>query len=214
MGYYIGLVAPALLIVGAIIVYFVIMCQMLYPLVLAIYSWVSNTNPIFQPDPTFKHFSMNYCAAVLAVLLIWICSKKDLSMFMRIGSFGVIFIMGFVIYIIYNFFYAIETTSFVLGTEAESNDTIWTDSTRTLVMFNSNFGPLAGILCAGYYLHTCALPLIRSSKNPDKSIRDLFIGYFLVFVSYAVCGVMGYIGFMGVEFSQYFIDIQTHDDHG
>jgi hypothetical protein len=45
MGYYIGLVAPALLIVGAIIVYFVIMCQMLYPLVLAIYSWVTSTSP-------------------------------------------------------------------------------------------------------------------------------------------------------------------------
>jgi hypothetical protein len=72
-------------------------------------------------------------------------------------------------------------------------------------MFNSNFGPLAGILCAGYYLHTCALPLIRSSKNPEKNVRDLFIGYFLVFVSYAICGAMGYIGFMGYEFRDYFV---------
>lgn len=119
-GYYIGLVAPALLIVGAIIVYFVIMCQMLYPIVLALFSWTTNSNPEFYPDPTFAHFSMNYCALVLAIGLIWICSKKDLDVFMRIGSLGVIFIMLFVLYIICNFFQALETTSFQLGTAQES----------------------------------------------------------------------------------------------
>lgn len=28
----------------------------------------------------------------------------------------------------------------------------------------------------------------------------------MVFVSYAVCGTLGYIGFMGVDFAQYYID--------
>jgi len=214
MGYYIGLIAPALLIVGAIIVYFVIMCQMLYPLSLAMYSWVSGTSPIYYADPTFSHFSQSYCAIFLGIILIAICSKKDLGVFMRIGSLGVIFIMLFVVYIIYSFIYAEKTTQFSFGTEAQSDDTNWLDPDRTLVLFNSNFGPLAGILCAGYYLHTCSLPLIRSSKNPEKSIRDLFIGYFLVFVSYAICGVMGYIGFMGVEFSDYFVSIDNTDLRG
>jgi amino acid permease len=191
------------------------MCQMLYPLVLAVYSWISGTSPVYYANPTFAHFSMNYCAAALAIVLIWICSKKDLSMFMRIGSLGVVFIMGFVLYIVYNFFYAVDTTTYSLGTATQSDATDWSLPNRTLVMFNSNFGPLAGILCAGYYLHTCALPLLRSSKNPEKSNRDLFIGYFLVFVSYAICGVLGYIGFMGVEFSQYFISVQGDKDlHG
>ena len=77
---------------------------------------------------------------------------------------------------------------------------------RILVLFNANFSPLAGILCAGYFLHTCSLPIIRSSKSPEKRTRDVFLGYFFVFLSYAICGSLGYIGFLGYEFKQYFID--------
>ena len=125
MGYYIGLIAPALLILGAIIVYFVIMCQMFYPICLAVYSWIAGTDPTYYPDPTFKHFSQSYCALFLCVILILICSKKDLDIFMRIGSFGVIFIIFFVVFIIYNFFHSETITEYVIGTEAESNATNW-----------------------------------------------------------------------------------------
>ena len=81
-------------------------------------------------------------------------------------------------------------------------------------MFNSNFAPLCGIFCAGYFLHTCSLPIIRASKNPEKNNRDVFIGYLLVFISYAVCGTLGYIGFLGIKFSTYFINVQEHAGPG
>jgi len=74
-----------------------------------------------------------------------------------------------------------------------------------------NFGPLAGDLCTGYFLHTCSLSVLRSSKNPEKNGRDLFIGYLLVWVSYSVVGLFGYIGFMGSNFSNYFIDADKND---
>lgn len=53
LGYYVGLLAPAFLIVGAVSVYFVIMTQVLYPMCLAIYAWTSGTNPTYYQDPTF-----------------------------------------------------------------------------------------------------------------------------------------------------------------
>ena len=87
----------------------------------------------------------------------------------------------------------------------ESDYTIWTGDKRTLVLFYGNFPQLLGVLCAGYFLHTCSLSIVNSSKNPEKNNRDVFIGYLLVFISYAVCGSFGYIGFMGQEFSGYFI---------
>jgi hypothetical protein len=68
------------------------------------------------------------------------------------------------------------------------------------VLFNSNVSPIAGILCAGYFLHTISLPIIRSSAAPEKVMRDVFIGYIAVFISYLVCGSLGYIGFMGFSF--------------
>ena len=40
-GFYAGLIAPALLMVGAVTVLFVILSQISYPVLLAIYSWCS-----------------------------------------------------------------------------------------------------------------------------------------------------------------------------
>lgn len=62
-----------------------------------------------------------------------------------------------------------------------------------------------GLMCAGYFLHTCSLSIIRNAKYPEKNIRDVFIGYLMVFVSYAVCGSLGYIGFMGTYFASYYV---------
>lgn len=47
MGYYTGLLGPGLLILGAVVVYFVIMTEVLYPMCLAIYAWISHENPIY-----------------------------------------------------------------------------------------------------------------------------------------------------------------------
>merc|ERR1712232_400141 len=110
---------------------------------------------------------------------------------MRIGSFGVIFVVLLMIFIIATGVVAFTDTEFAIGSTAESNATNWEESKRILVMFNINFSPLLGILCTGYFLHTCALPIVRSSRNPDKINRDMFIGYFMVFVSYATVGTLG-----------------------
>lgn len=123
---------------------------------------------------------------------------------MKVGSIGVVFIVFLMFFIVYVGIIAFTNTTFELGTMAESNATIWDDQTRTLVMFNLNFAPLAGDLCTGYFLHTCALPVLRASKNPEKNNRDLFYGYVLVFISYSVVGLFGYIGFMGTNYTDYF----------
>lgn len=83
-------------------------------------------------------------------------------------------------------------------------NTDWSSSNRTLVLFYHKYPSLLGILCAGYFLHTCSLTIVRNSKNPEKNTRDVFIGYLLVFISYAICGSLGYIGYMGVNFASYY----------
>ena len=67
-------------------------------------------------------------------------------------------------------------------------------------MFSNGFGQLAGCLCAGYFLHQFSLPIVKNSANPDKVKRDLFLGYFMVFMSFILVGLMGYFGFSGYKF--------------
>ena len=128
---------------------------------------------------------------------------------MKIGSYGVIFVCMLMVFIIYQGIKSLSNTEYSFGTTADSDASNWASNKRTLVLFNGNFPQLLGVLCAGYFLHTCSLSIVRSSKNPEKNTRDVFIGYFMVFVSYAICGSLGYIGFMGSDFSKYFEDHQA-----
>ena len=187
----------------------------MYPDLLAIYSWCTGTTAKNSSvDPSFTRFSTSYVSLVLFVVLVIICNKKDINIFMRIGSFGVIFVVLLMIFIIATGVVAFTDTKFSFGSTAESDATDWDKNERILVMFNLNFSPLLGILCTGYFLHTCSLPIVRSSKNPDKVGRDMFIGYFLVFISYAIVGCMGYIGFMGTYFKSYFLKVEGTETAG
>lgn len=56
------------------------------------------------------------------------------------------------------------------------------------------------MMCLGYYLHNCVIPILRNAKDPSNNKRDMFIGYFLVFISYVLVGIAGYIGFSGKIF--------------
>ena len=71
-------------------------------------------------------------------------------------------------------------------------------------MVNSNFAPVAGILCAGYFLHVIGVPILRSAKEPKNNNRDMFLGYFFVFLTYLILGSLGYVGFIGFNFAAYY----------
>ena len=63
----------------------------------------------------------------------------------------------------------------------------------------------------GYFIHQCSLPIVRSAARPEKTDRDVFLGYFFVFISYIVIGVLGYIGFIGTDFTTYFAGVADSD---
>ena len=54
-----------------------------------------------------------------------------------------------------------------------------------------------GQMNAGFYFHNLAIPILKNSENKANNSRDVFIGYFLAFLSYLACGLIGYIGFSG-----------------
>lgn len=70
-----------------------------------------------------------------------------------------------------------------------------------------------GILGGGFYLHNISIPIYRNSKNPEKNVRDMFIGFLCVALSYILCGVLGTFGFSNpdifenVEFKQNFLNM-------
>mmetsp|Transcript_1525 Transcript_1525/g.2095 ORF Transcript_1525/g.2095 Transcript_1525/m.2095 type:complete len:102 (-) Transcript_1525:1236-1541(-) len=99
---------------GAMTALFVILSQLTYPILLAIYYWCKpgDENKPLDTDPSFDSFSSAYTAIGLYFLLIAICSKQNLGVFIRLGSLGAIFVSMFVLAIVTIGAWGIHTTEY------------------------------------------------------------------------------------------------------
>ena len=88
-----------LLLLGALSVLYVTLAQLSYPILLAIWDWVTpdSTTPVIVEKPTWTQFSSAYTALILYFILVLISSKKSLGVFTRLGSLGAVFFSMFVI---------------------------------------------------------------------------------------------------------------------
>ena len=57
-----------------------------------------------------------------------------------------------------------------------------------------------GLMSGGFYFHNISIPILKNAKDKSKNVRNVFIGYFLAFLSYLACGIFGYFGFSGSIF--------------
>ena len=73
-------------------------------MILALYVWISgkDENEVhYKPDPSWEWFGSNYTALLIFAIVTIVCNKKDIRIFMKIGSFGVIFVCMLMIFIVY-----------------------------------------------------------------------------------------------------------------
>ena len=136
------MIAPALLILGAVATFFVTMNQVLYPMILALYVWISGKSEDsvdYKLDPSWEWFSSDYTAIIMFGILTFITSMKNIKLFMKISSFGVVFVIMLMLFIMYTGIDSMTNTDFQFGTMEESNATNWEGSERTLVLFYSNY---------------------------------------------------------------------------
>ena len=152
-----------LLIFAAIVIYYEYMSQGLFPILSALIYWILGTDVDPNTNIRFNSFSLPYTCIVFSCLLYPMISKRDLQLFISLGSYGIVFvtiIMGF----IFSFgIISFSNTKFVISNEPNfENDTpIDPDSdTRNISLINSAWPSLAGMMCLGYYLHNCVLPIV------------------------------------------------------
>lgn len=142
-------------------------------------------------------FSLPYTCVIFSLIAYPVLSMKDLSLFIKVGSFGIVFVCIILVFIFSYGFMALGNTTFTISNEP--ND--YTDpENRNISLAKSHIGSLAGTMCLGYYLHNCAIPIVRNASNPAKNGRDVFLGYSMVFICYIAAGILGYIGFGGATF--------------
>lgn len=70
--------------------------------------------------------------------------KRDLSIFIRLMSYGTYFIMALMLFIVAVGFYGFTNTNYVIANHSVPTTISLLDDTRVLYLFNTNFSPLAG----------------------------------------------------------------------
>ena len=171
LGLYTGQIATVALLIGATTSLFGILSQISYALVLAIMTWCTGEQYEFQSKPVFNDFSQAYTALVLFLIVVAVCSKKDLNIFIKMGSFGALFVTTLILFITGTGVMETTKTDYVFGSPKEAAATNWNDdnSERTIMLFNTQFANLAGMLGCGYFLHTCAPNITRTSMYPERN---------------------------------------------
>ncbi|XP_075039640.1 neutral amino acid transporter 9 isoform X2 [Mixophyes fleayi] len=56
--------------------------------------------------------------------------------------------------------------------------------------FRLSFPQLTGILTLAFFIHNCIITLLKNNRNPENNIRDLSVAYLLVGLTYMYVGVM------------------------
>jgi hypothetical protein len=139
---------------------------------------------------------------IILVVTLIMTSRRDLTIFIKMSSGGVFFITIVMLFIVAVGVYSTTNTEYTYSKiEWEQHEASGdTGYLAYLALAQSTFPPLMGILGGGFYFHNISLPVIRNSRNPENNVRDILIGYFLVFLTYVLCGSLGYYGFIGSTF--------------
>jgi amino acid permease len=111
--YYTGYISTLLIMVAAVCSYFLNLSQMLYSLILALVEWIFGKH-FDKTTDDFSTFSLAYIAIAVFFLEFLITNKKDLSIFIKMISFGSAFIISLMVFLIGFGFYGFSNTEFII----------------------------------------------------------------------------------------------------
>lgn len=171
---------------------------------------VKFVDPNSPPYVHFSSFSASWVALFEFFKLLFLSMRRDLKIFMKLGFLGAVCVTSLSVFVIIYGFLALGNTTYqIRADEAASLEAgkLWVDPStdvQDILLFNSHFSNLGGIMGAGYFLHQFCLPVLQKAKEPEKTSRNLFIGYFAAFLTYVLVGVFGYYAFSGRNFKDIF----------
>ncbi|XP_036384941.1 sodium-coupled neutral amino acid transporter 9 isoform X1 [Megalops cyprinoides] len=221
-GQWSSLVFSMVSLVGAMVVYWVLMSNFLFNSGKFIYNYVHNvsmtddefgtngTERVICPFPNTDHkdnssLSMYYVSdngTGTSQFDRWWSKTNTVPFYLiilllpllnfRSASFFARFTFLGTISVIYLIF-LVTLKAIRLGFHLEFH---WFDSTKFFMPeFRLLFPQLTGVLTLAFFIHNCIITLMKSNKNQQNNVRDLSVAYLLVGLTYLYVGVMIFASF-------------------
>ena len=99
-GWYIGMYIFIGMLTIPIMIFFQLLAQFLFPVILVVIELFTGENKQMDLSIDFDHFSYSYTCIIIMVYLFLLTNRKDMSIFIKINTFGVIFTMIIITFII------------------------------------------------------------------------------------------------------------------
>ena len=206
---YFGILFSVLVLVGAMLVYWVLMTNFLYKSVdyfydLAIGNFSKydvNTTVIYGaycpenvvsptaeepseldngPESLYdKIWNAQTAPLFLIVLLYPLLNIKSPTFFTKFTGLGTISVLYMIIFV--------TTKAAQFGIHISFSDSTAYDYVR---LFRPNFPVAMGTLSLAMFIHNCVCRIMESNEHQEKNVRDLFIAYFLVCITYLYIGLL------------------------
>ncbi|GLV36702.1 prestin [Carabus blaptoides fortunei] len=197
-----------IVLIGANIVYWVLMSNFLYNTVVFLHDYFTDTSDETQPNNsilcpreeiTFSLNNSNITEIIpvqkthfeeiwdlnstvplfLGIIMFPLLNFKHVTFFTKFNSLGTLSVLYLMIFV------------FVKGVTWGINISDWTDE----FYWRPNITALTGILAMSYFIHNIIICLMKSNKHPRNNGRDLSIAFALVTFTYIFIGTIFYITF-------------------
>ncbi|XP_077099496.1 neutral amino acid transporter 9 [Siphateles boraxobius] len=215
-----SLVFSLVSLVGAMVVYWVLMSNFLFNTGKFIYNYVHNVSssdtfgtngtdrvicpyPDVDPDRNSSTL-LNYASenSTGHVFDLWWSKTNTIPFYLialllpllnfRSASFFARFTFLGTISVIYLIF-LVTYKAIRLGFHLEFH---WFDSSMFFVPeFRSLFVQLSGVLTLAFFIHNCIITLMKSNRHQENNVRDLSLAYLLVGLTYLYVGVLIFAAF-------------------
>ncbi|KAI5614234.1 sodium-coupled neutral amino acid transporter 9 [Silurus asotus] len=222
MGQWSSLFFSMISLIGAMVVYWVLMSNFLFNTGKFIYDYVHNVNmsdsefgtngtervlcPYPDVDPDInKSLSQHYVSgnsSDTALFDHWWNKTNTIPLYLilllfpllcfRSASFFARFTFLGTLSVIY-LLVLVTLKAFRLGFHLEFH---WFESSNFFVPeFRVLCPQLTGVLTLAFFIHNCIITLMKSNKNQENNVRDLSLAYLLVGLTYLYVGVLVFVSF-------------------
>lgn len=165
------------------VIYFMLICNMFYMVMSYIFTH-SNIEIASKDEFEFGKFSYQYVGIIMICFCFILFNLKDLSVILKIGQYGIVSIVLFIIYIFYK------------GVENIAQGNV---NMENIKIITPDFATLCGVFSLSFMCHNVIIPVIRNNHDESKNQRDIVIGYFMTGTIYLLIGVFGCFAIAGLN---------------
>lgn len=209
---YLGIFFSVLILSGAMLVYWVLMSNFLYNSVEYFHNVFegkggnsssnistnhgafctpsSNLSDVSFPDfvakPNESSFDIVWkpwtAPLFLIIFLLPVLNVRSPTFFTKFTGLGTISVIYITIFV------SIKASQFGLNVSfVKFEDNI------SISLFRSNFPVALGTLSLAMFIHNCVCCIMENNKYQENNVRDLFVAYILVFLTYSYIGFLFYL---------------------